>query len=141
MLEGLAQLSAAAHKDFARVPGTTMAAKDKRYFMTAFSVLANEANKQRTLMLAAARTSSRDFHAGDEWCGAASAIHGTRGQPQQMAWLAAVLDTYGRLYRLEAQYNKCLRRYVDVVAAASRQNGSDGGFFHCLGTFLCFRCC
>lgn len=124
VLEGLAHLSAAAHQDFARVSGAAMAAKDKRYFLTAFSVLANEAEKQRTLMLAAARTSS-------------VAVHG----PPQVAWLAAVLDTYGCLYRLEAQYNKCLRRYVDAVAAASRQNRSDGGFFHSLGAFLCFRCC
>lgn len=127
ILEGLVQLSLAARKDFCRVSCADMPAKDKRYFKTVFSTLANEAEKYRAqmVMIMAAMDDVDDT--------THTAIATTK-----LHQMAAVLDTYGHLYRLEAQYNKCLRRYMGVLA--SRHENAARGFFYKLRKCLCFFC-
>lgn len=127
ILEGLVQLSLAARKDFCRVSCADMPAKDKRYFKTIFSTLANEAEKYRAQMVMI-MSAMDDVTATTHTAIATTKVH----------QMAAVLDTYGHLYRLEAQYCKCLRRYMGVLA--SRRDNAARGFFYKLRKCLFFFC-
>lgn len=128
ILEGLVQLSLAARKDFCRVSCTDMSAKDKRYFKTVFSTLANDAEKYRAQMMMIMSAMDDVDAATTHTAIATTKLH----------QMAAVLDTYGHLYELEARYNKCLRRYMSVLA--TRHENAARGFFYKLQKFLCFFC-